>query len=60
MSGLKLNAALTCETGSFSCHWDKALVSSHPAGSKILSSSLWLRAIVGVSLRAHQIQLKPP
>ena len=47
-------------SGSFSCHWYKALVSSHPAGSEILSSSLWLRAIVGVSLRAHQTQLKPP
>ncbi len=40
-------------SGSFSCHWDKPLVSSHPADSEILSSSLWLRAVVGVSLRAR-------
>ena len=40
-------------SGSFSCHWDKPLVSSHPADSEILSSSLWLRAVVGVSLRVR-------
>src|SRR6516162_8681147 len=47
-------------SGSFSCHWDKPVVSSHPAGSEILSSSLWLRSVVGVSLRAHQTALNPP
>jgi hypothetical protein len=46
---LKLNAALDCEAAHLNCHWDKALVSSHPAGSEILSSSLLLRAVGGVS-----------
>jgi hypothetical protein len=41
------------QSGSFSCQWDKPLVSSHPAGSEILSSSLWFRAAVGVSLRVR-------
>src|SRR6516164_4910495 len=46
-------------SGSFSCHWYKTLVSSHPVGSEILSSSLLLRAVVGVSLRARHLRTKP-
>src|SRR5262249_31679550 len=49
----KAQCCFGLRSGSFSCHWDKSLVSSHPAGNEILSSSLWLRAIVGVSLRVR-------